>query len=243
VGLHVAHADRSATKWAEAEANHRVLQQVMDQPVNTMPQYAFVSASKRPVRSIHRKHRLGPRALPAKWYDVLHKESSDPERLGQYLFALGRYKETADIYRHLKREKTTKSTALKLARTLRAAGHQLECIENLNEAISIFGECSSLLVEVARTFAEIGNFEAAHDYFRRASSSATTDPIVEYISGCSLEDHRRRGEKHEAIGFYSVAARDFEAILMRQPTDVSANERWSVMTDGLHRQQKSRPEC
>ena len=225
VGMHVAHPDRSPNKWQEAAANYQLLQSALRSPFISSEE-VFTRARKRILRKMEHFSSGTCSDIPSSWFDVFETVLNDRGHLGKYLYHLGCYDEAAKIFAGGGDGLDEPSMILWQGKALRAAGHYAEAIRILTESVKCMPDTATPLIELGLALAASGRFEDAHASLEQAWRRDPQHGLLAYILNCPWQMHFRRGRKYMSQGFYSLAKRDFEAVLIREPFNVVARQEW-----------------
>jgi tetratricopeptide (TPR) repeat protein len=223
-GHHIAHADRSPTKWQEFAANRRIYHQLLTQPYSVGQGHYLSRARDRIEAHIER------RPLPAEGMAdlqtaqaVLDGELEDPHCYGKYLHSLGRYAEAAAAFARIVGSSDVLGwAAFDRGKALRAADRPREAIPHLQEAAGRLPDSAWPLVELAFAHAAASDFGAARRALEAARILAPANPSLVYLLGRGAQHHAQRGALYLRQGDFALARRDHEATLMLNPDDVSA---------------------
>jgi glycosyltransferase involved in cell wall biosynthesis len=228
VGLHVAHLDRSPHKWQESDINYRLLQSTLRSPFIPGDGRMLAQARKRILRWIDRSPTgtVGaPSDVPASWFDTFDAELTNPDRLGKYLFHLGRYKEAIRAFANVRGSEIDEAWALfNQGRALRAARHYTKAIEVLQESAQRLSNEALPVIELGLALAADGDFVAARASLEQAYRYEPRNQLLSYVLRCPAENHLRRGRRYAAQGYHSLAVRDFEAVLIQEPGNTVAQQ-------------------
>ena len=223
VGLHVAHADHSPSKWQEADVNYQLLESILHSPFISGEENAFVQARKRILRQVEYSSSGVYRDVPLFWFDAFDSALSCHDHLGKYLYHLGRYDEAAKVFADGNSSEPDDGWMLfNQGKALRAARRDAEATIVLAEAAECLPGDALPLVERGLSLAASDEFVAARAYLEQARCSEPENGLLSYIFGCPAHMHLSRGQKYAAQGYHSLAVRDFEAALIQDPYNIIA---------------------
>lgn len=207
VGAHVAHPDRSPTKWEEADLNLHRLKAVLDKPIASLfNQAGLKGKSQRILRQRFSKASANTDSNNRPTTPTSHK------RDWKELFALGDYE------RALSMCQTGTSPQKEFV-----SGIVLYHMRRFEEAIECFQESVLRDSNFCPGTTWLALSLAATNHFAKARSilldhtRPQEDGLFQYIMLNNELAHARRGIKFYRQGFCGWATRDFEAALIHNP--------------------------
>ncbi len=226
-GLHIAHGDRSRHKWREFAANRRVFHSVLHAPFVPDGTHWLQNAKTRAVRHLERARSSGAHhaANDSSLYAAFDAEWSHPDHRGKYLHALGRYDEAAAAFGQVRGEAEAEAEAWALfdqGKALRAAQHPDQAAARLEEAATRLPDSAWPPVELALSFAALGKFTEARDRLAQAREIDSANPVVQFLLCRPASKHLERAALYARQEDYALAVRDYEAALILDPHNTTA---------------------
>lgn len=215
-GLHISHLARSKTKQLEYERNRKLFMKLIKtSKINNYPSW-FTKAKDRIIEYFN--------PLPSKLSSTQNKERPDslePEyREIDTLLAIGEYSNALSL---LLRESSwnDKSFLLRLGKAQFGMKKYKEAINTFKE---IFGSTSEAVVQLAVAQAADNQFLAARKTLKQFALRYPDAPILSYWYYHPVQKHIQQGLNYFNQGFYDVALRVFEAVLITDPNSKTALE-------------------
>lgn len=216
VGLHVAHADRSLTKWEEAKRNLARIERLRRRPLTngSIPP----DAMQRIVEQVY--HSSGPpqRSLEAAAFATLSQHLTDGAARGRYLLTLGRYAEAVEAFGRAPESAEVLSgmgkALYRLGQFAQAAGHFRAWMRRDTGA----GDAYAWL---AVALAAAGDFHGGQKVLQRARPRRKGDGLLLHLTRNTAEAFSARARKHVQQKFFGWAVRDLEAALLHEPDNAA----------------------
>jgi len=230
VGMHIAHPDRSANKWEESDANYQVLQNILNALFDCRSDRRLNQARKRIIHQIeyHPKAAGIYSGIPISWISTLSSELNNPLQRGLYMCSLGRYNEAVSAFENVSGDETDEAIALlNKGKVLRLDRKYAKALETLKLVLNYSPLRQKALIEIGFASAGGGYFNEARTILNKAYSDTPQDGLLHYTFDCPLEYHLRRGKKYASQSDYAIAARDFEAVLIRDPGNAEVKRNWN----------------
>jgi tetratricopeptide (TPR) repeat protein len=226
-GLHIAHGDRSPRKWHEFAANRRVFSMILQTPFAVNGGRWLNAAKNRVQRSFERSPDAGAGGLRLEMssclYEVFAAELADPDRRGKYLYALGRYEEAAAAFAEVRGTGEEEAWALfDRGKALRAAGDSSQAAALLEEAAGRLPSSPWPLIELSLALAAQGRFGEARKQLESARTIDPTNSWLTFLLQRPLQRHLERAGLYMRQGDYRLAIRDYEAALILDPRNATA---------------------
>lgn len=245
-GLHIAHGDRSPRKWQEFAANRRVFQGILQAPFTTHGQQWLRCAPERILRRLERGPAggLSANGYLARAEDALRSDLSDPSRRGKHWHTLGRNDDAAAAFGEVRGTPVDEAWALfDRGKALRAAGRFEEAVDVQARAAEDGALAGSPwpAVELALALAALGQFRPARQQLERALAVDPHNPAVEFLLRRTLSRHLERAAQYERQGEDALAAACYEAALIQNPDNPTAQVARGLCLARLGRGEAVRP--
>ena len=233
-GAHVAHKPRSLLHKTEGRSNRHLYHQLLHTTLQSTATDNRAKAKARIKARVVRSNRSHGRDVNPIAYERLERELGNPDFLGSYLYALGRCEEAIAVYHNGFPTAPARYQALfQIGRIQRKMRRIPEAIESLEEASSGLPVWGRPLVELALAYAAAGRFNAAREKLACAYEIGLDRPLIRYILRPPSQRHIRRGRRYEAQGYYLSALQDFEAALIQDSSNRTAQQDRSRILDHL----------
>jgi len=222
VGFHIAHPNRSPKKWHEADINQELYLSILhSQPV--VDDQVLVRARQRITSQIQSSFSGSSHNVPASWLEIFTHALADPNQLGKYYYHLGFYNEAVAAFSAVKGSEIDEAWAFfNQGRALRAARRYIEAIAILEKSVHALPSFAPPLIELGLALASNGDFLLAHNCLQKVRQYEPNNRLASYVLDCSTDNHLRRGRRYAAQGDHALAIRDFEAILIQEPSNAVA---------------------
>lgn len=235
-GAHVAHRPRSCRQGKEGKNNRQLYHQLLYTTLHSASADGPAKAQSRIKAKVVSSKRSHVSDVNPAAYERLTSELERPGFLGSYLFALGRCEEALDEYQKGLGSTYDRHQALfNIGRIQRYLRRIPEALQSLKEAVLCMPECGRSLTELALARAAAGDFITAQSTLARAYNSKAARPLVRYILRPPAHRHIRRGRKYEAQRYYRLAVQDFEAALIKDPSNITAQKARAGVLDKISR--------
>lgn len=212
-GLHINHLARSNTKQLEYQKNRKLFMELIKTSmVNSYP--AWLAKAKDRIIEYFKSE-------PKKVFFTQNKERSDsldPEyREIDTLLAVGEYSSALSLL--LKEPMPTKDFHLRLGKVQFGMKKYKEAI---NAFQGVTGSVPEVAVELAAAQAADSQFLAARKTLEQFALKYPDSPILSYWYYRPVQKHIQQGLNYFNQGFYDVALRAFEAALITDPNNKTA---------------------
>lgn len=222
-GAHVAHRPRSLRHNKEGMSNRHLYHQLLHTTVQRTATDNRAKARARIKETVVSSNRSHGRDVNQIAYERLTSELEEPAFLGSYYYALGRYEEAIDVYQNGFPATPAKYEALfQTGRIQRRMRRIPAAIGSLEDASSGLPQRGGALIELALAYAAAGEFYTSRGKLACAYELGVDRPLIRYIMRPPSQRHIRRGLKYEEQKYYSLALQDFEAALIKDPSNRTA---------------------
>jgi tetratricopeptide (TPR) repeat protein len=243
-GLHVAHGDRSPRKWQEFSSNYRVFRAILSSSFAPDGNRWLSNAKSRIQRHLERAPSSVRRPDErSRLYETFDAAWADPDHRGKYLFSLGHYAEAAAAFAEVRGTPDQEAWALfDRGKALRLAGHPDGAALVLKESVARLPTRAWPLIELALALAAQGEFARARDDLDQAWKLDPPNPAISFLLNRPLAKHIERAAQYVRQGNHDLAVRDYEAALILDPHNTTAQVERALALVALGNPQAARQE-
>lgn len=209
-GWHVSHPYRTPTQPLEATYNSHRYNEIIEQPLQNTNN-SLIAKVKERVTQWHDWQGTFSNCNYVYRPELTTISTEDSARLQT---ALGLYFEASNTWATC--EANWRHT-MERAKNLRWAGMP-EAAEALLDEQSKQYYCSDVAVEWALSLAAINRFAEANSRLRQAYTLDAQNPLCRYILETPIQTHLERAKFYKEQGNFALARRDYQAVLIREPT-------------------------
>jgi glycosyltransferase involved in cell wall biosynthesis len=215
-GLHVAHPDRSSTKWEEARRNLERLGRLHNAPLQLGP--LPPEAERRIQECVFLPAGPPRRSITEAAAASLETHLDDDARRGRYLLALGHY---ADALEAFAQATDSAARVAGQGRAFDSQGRYAEAADCFRSWVDQSPDNDEAHARLALALAAAGRFHEGKALLEEAPRSCTDKGWLRYLMRHPAESHAARARMYMKEAFFRWAARDFEAALLHEPDNTT----------------------
>ena len=225
-GLHISHPIRLANRELQYTRNRKLFFKFIETTkVDCHPNW-LIHAKDRIVESFVRSPK---RSLPKPKTPISSKGNFiDKLARVDQLLSLGQYSKALSCIKDETKMINDTDIQLRLAKVLSGMKQYEKANRILKEVTWPSKSVSEAIIKFAKNQAAEGNFESAYKTLKNLARDFPLTPELSYWFNCPAEKHIKQGQKFFDQGFYDIALPCFEAALITEPKNKTAQTYWKL---------------